>query len=330
MSFDFDGADEYQEIAARFGLTNRDEDDEARGRKAYRRTKKSRKDVVAELADNPSRLENEFQITYKPARYEAIWLQESLAAFFQQGLLEDVLALVKGGKEANVYLCRAAPHLQMPYLAAKVYRPRQFRNLRNDKVYREGRELLNSAGIPIKNRNNREMRAINKKTDFGAELTHVSWLMHEFVTLQRLHGLGADVPEPVAAGGNAILMGYVGDQYQPAPVLHGLALPAAEAEPLLEEVLRNVELMLRHGMIHGDLSAYNILYWEGQVTLIDFPQVTLSESNHNAFRIFQRDVRRVCEYVAGLGVMRDSTRIVQDLWDRYVRLAPGRTVQDEP
>ena len=51
-------------------------------------------------------------------------------------------------------------------------------------------------------------------------------------------------------------------------------------------------------MIHGDLSAFNILYWEGKVTLIDFPQVTLSESNHNAYRIFQRDVRRVCEYFA--------------------------------
>ena len=96
---------------------------------------------------------------------------------------------MKGGKEANVYLCQAAPHLDVELIAAKVYRPRQFRNLRNDITYREGRELVNSLGITIKNQDNREMRAIHKKTSFGAELTHVSWLMHEHITLDRLHRL---------------------------------------------------------------------------------------------------------------------------------------------
>jgi RIO kinase 1 len=111
-------------------------------------------------------------------------------------------------------------------------------------------------------------------------------------------------------------------------VLHGVLLAPGEAEPLCDEVLRNIELMLAHGMIHGDLSAYNILYWEGKVTLIDFPQVTMSESNHNAYRIFQRDVRRVCEYFAMQGVERDADAIVRRLWGRYVRTAPDRTVHD--
>ncbi len=327
MSFDL-YHDEYEYLAARFQL-NTDEDNSARGGKPRKKGKQPNQGKrAASLADAQPKLEDAFHTTYRPARYEEVFLKESLQPFVTQTLIDDVLALVKGGKEANVYLCQAAPHLDVDLIAAKVYRPRQFRNLRNDITYREGRELVNSLGITIKNRDTREMRAIHKKTSFGAELTHVSWLMHEHITLGRLYNLGAAVPKPMGVGENAILMTYVGDRNRPAPVLHGISLSRQEAEPLCDEVLRNVELMLAHGMIHGDLSAYNILYWEGKVTLIDFPQVTMSESNHNAYRIFQRDVRRVCEYFAMQGVERDADAIVRRLWSRYVRLSPDRTVQD--
>ncbi len=328
MSFDYESFDDYEMLAARFGVQQPDEETNYRTRDR-RKPKQKSKQVVAELAESPSTLEEDFRISYTPARYEAIWLKDSLQPFFTQALLEDVLALVKGGKEANVYLCKATPTMPTPYIAAKVYRPRQFRNLRNDKMYREGRELLSGLGIPIKNQDNREMRAVRKKTTFGAELTHISWLMHEYVTLERLHGLGAAVPAPLGAGENAILMAFVGDRYRPAPVLHGVALPPGEARHLFEIVINNIDLMLQYGMIHGDLSAYNILYWEGAVTLIDFPQVTLSESNHNAFRIFQRDVRRVCEYFASQGVSSDPQRLATEMWAKHVRLDPDRTVQDQ-
>jgi RIO kinase 1 len=320
--------DEYDYLAARFQL-NTDEDSSARGGKLRKKGKQPNQGKPgANRADAQPKLEDAFHTTYRPARYEEGFLKESLQPFVTQTLIDDVLALVKGGKEANVYLCQAAPHLDVELIAAKVYRPRQFRNLRNDVTYREGRELVNSLGITIKNQDNREMRAIHKKTSFGAELTHVSWLMHEHITLDRLYKLGAAVPKPMGVGENAILMTYVGDRGRPAPLLHGVSLSQREAEPLCDEVLRNVELMLANGMIHGDLSAYNILYWEGKVTLIDFPQVTMSESNHNAYRIFQRDVQRVCEYFAMQGVERDADAIVRRLWARYVRLAPDRTVQD--
>ena len=328
MSIEDESLDDYESLAARFGVWQPEVDGPYRNREQRKPKKKSKQQEIAELTDNPNVLEEDFRISYTPARYEAVWLKDSLQPFFAQALLEDVLALVKGGKEANVYLCQAASTLSTPYIAAKVYRPRQFRNLRNDKMYREGRELLSGLGIPIKNQDNREMRAIRNKTAFGAELTHVSWLMHEYMTLQRLHGLGAAVPAPLGAGENAILMAFVGDRQQAAPVLHSVTLRAAEARRLFDHVLYNIELMLQHGMIHGDLSAYNILYWEGNVTLIDFPQVTLSESNHNAYRIFQRDVRRVCEYFAGQGVVSDAPAIANDLWAKHVRLAPDRTVQD--
>jgi len=322
--------DEYEHLAARFQL-NTDEDRISRNGKQRKKTKQpnpGKANAAVTLADDQPKLEDAFHMTYRPARYEEGFLKESLQPFVTLTLIDDVLALVKGGKEANVYLCQAAAHLDVDLIAAKVYRPRQFRNLRNDVTYREGRELVNSLGITIKNRDNREMRAIHKKTSYGAELTHVSWLMHEHITLDRLYKLGAAVPKPIGVGENAILMTYMGDRSRPAPVLHAVSLSPREAAPLCDEVLRNIELMLAHGMIHGDLSAYNILYWEGKVTLIDFPQVTMSESNHNAYRIFQRDVRRVCEYFATQGVERDADAIVRQLWSRYVRLAPDRTVQD--
>lgn len=329
MSFDQPLTEEYDRIAARFGIEF-DEPSASRWQaKKVRKPKKNAQQLAAELTESSPTQEEAFRITYKPARYEAIWLQQSLAPFFTQALIDDVLALVKGGKEANVYLCKATPQLPVRYIAAKVYRPRQFRNLRNDKMYREGRELLNSLGLPIKDRDNREMRAVRNKTNFGAELTHISWLMHEYVTLQRLHALGAAVPRPIGVGENAILMDFVGDLSRPAPVLHSVTLPRHEAQRLFGDVLRNIELMLAHGMIHGDLSAYNILYWASAVTLIDFPQVTLSESNHNAYRIFQRDVRRVCEYFALQGLDADAHELAEEMWQRHVRLAPDHTVQDE-
>ena len=89
-------------------------------------------------------LENVWEITYTPSRYEGGFLRDSLQPFYVQDQIVDVMALVKGGKEASVYRCKAHPSVGVDWIAAKVYRPRQFRNLRNDAIYREGRNLLTS------------------------------------------------------------------------------------------------------------------------------------------------------------------------------------------
>jgi RIO kinase 1 len=81
--------------------------------------------------------------------------------------------------------------------------------------------------------------------------------------------------------------------------------------------MRNVKLMLDLGWLHGDLSAYNILYWEGEITLIDFPQVASVHNNSQAHFILQRDVERVCEYFQKQGVKCHPDRIVEDMWKRY-------------
>jgi RIO kinase 1 len=267
----------------------------------------------------------EWTMTYVPARFEAEWLRASVASFYGEEWISDVLASIKGGKEASVYRCAAHPRMDERLLAAKVYRPRQFRNLRNDKAYREGRAILTPDGRPVKRTDTRLMRAIGKKTAFGKQVSHTSWLMYEFTTLERLHQLGAAVPKPFAANENALLMSYVGDERQAAPALTGVRLHAREARHLFDEVLRNIELMLAQGVVHGDLSAYNILYWEGNVTLIDFPQITYVETNPHARSIMLRDVTRVCEYFRAQGVQSQPAQLAAQLWERHV----GIDVEEE-
>lgn len=293
------------------------------------KAKKLQETILTEISAETSGIEQGFKITYKPARFEEVWLLDSLRTFYERGLLADVIAQVKGGKEANVYLCRAKEETGLGMIAAKVYRPRQFRNLRNDVTYREGREFMAAAGGILRNRNTREMRAIKKKTDFGSELMHQSWLMHEYSTLESLFQLGASVPKPLAYGENTILMEYLGSEGQPAPALHAVSLPPNEVEPLFNEVMRNIDLMLSKGMIHGDLSAFNILYWQSKVTLIDFPQVTLAMKNRNGHRIFQRDVQRVCEYFTQQGISRNPRQIADRLWQKHVNL-PADHRWDDP
>jgi RIO kinase 1 len=289
-----------------------------RGPNAYRGPKKTRAQIVAELTDDLSDVDLGFSTTYQPSRHESGWLLSSLHRFYDEGLITDVLALIKGGKEASVYCCVAHPALGIDLLAAKVYRPRMFRNLRNDKMYREGREVLTAGGRPAGKQAGTFARAIRNKTTFGLQAAHTSWLMHEYTALEQLYKAGASVPRPIAPGDNALLMSYHGDEREAAPTLNTLDLEQGEAEELFQEVLRNIDLMLQQDLIHGDLSAFNILYWEGKVTLIDFPQIVNLHSNRKARYILQRDIQRVCEYFARQGVRCDPAAIMDEFWGRYV------------
>lgn len=252
------------------------------------------------------------QLTYHPSRHERVWIIDSLSEFYDQEWFSDILRLVKGGKEASVYQCQAKTALQAPFLAAKVYRPRRFRNLKKDHLYREGRENLDENGNAIRNAG--MLHAIHKKTDWGKQLTHTAWIEYEYRTLQTLHQAGADVPAPYTCGNNAILMGYIGDEDTAAPTLQEVHLSLAEARRAYHRALENVEIMLDHNLVHGDLSAYNILYWGGEITLIDFPQVIQPDQNVNAYWIFERDLRRLSEYFAAYGIKTHPQRLAASLW----------------
>lgn len=294
------------------------------------RPKKAEQKVVHELADQLIELEGGFQTTYRPSRYEATWLLAALQPFYEQAMITDVLALIGGGKEAGVYRCVAHPSTGETLLAAKVYRPRMFRQLRNDKMYREGRAILDADAHSVMDsmHQDRIARAIGKKSEFGVQVSHTSWLMHEFTALQQLHAAGAAVPKPFLAADNAILMSYHGDEQVAAPTLNGIELDEGEARRLFRVVEHTVEIMLRHGLIHGDLSAYNLLYWEGEVTVIDFPQIVDIRSNASAAFILHRDLTRICEYFAAQGVACSADALFERLWRRYGRRDPKEVLAD--
>jgi RIO kinase 1 len=226
-----------------------------------------------------------------------------------------VLRKVKAGKEASVYLCRSGSAIEAPLVAAKVYRPRMLRNLKNDGQYREGRTDLDESGNAIIK--DGDLHAMRKRTTYGEELRHQSWIAYEFQTLEVLHKTGADVPRPYAMEKNAILMGYIGDIARAAPPLNAVTLDRDNVHPLFERVIHNIDLLLSHKRIHGDLSAYNILYWDGDITLIDFPQVVNPEANPTAWNIFLRDVTRICQYFAAQGLKCDARKLAADLWTSH-------------
>ncbi len=329
--YDFDELDAYEELGAELEreLSRRDRAMHRAARKqAGRGARLDRSELIATVAEADDSLETGFSTSYQPSKHERGWLYEALSPFYLQGELTDVLRMVKGGKEACVYECATSPNLGGGRVAAKIYRPRRFRNLRNDARYRRGRQSLDADGKLL--RDDRAQRAIFKGTARGKELAHSSWLAHELNALRRLHDAGADVPEPYASGPNVILMAYLGDDAGPAPPLSQIELGAEEAGRLLARCLDNIERMLECDIVHGDLSAYNVLYLGGQIHLIDFPQVVDPHANPEAREIFDRDVLRICQYFASQGVDSDPAALAEEIWTRALDFDPYSDPQRLP
>ena len=112
-------------------------------------------------------------------------------------------------------------------------------------------------------------------------------------------------------------MEFIGDADIPAPTLNTVDLGLVEAKILFERIIFNVEIMLANERVHADLSAFNILYWEGEIILIDFPQAVSPLENQNAFSIFERDLHRICEYFIRQGVIVDYQELARKLWQTY-------------
>lgn len=261
--------------------------------------------------------ENQMTMTFGAGASEEALLQAALNGFYRDHVITDVLARVKGGKEANVYCCQAHPGTGLELIAAKIYRPQAHRTMRNDAIYKEGRLMLDDEGKGIV-RGARIKRAIAKKTEFGREVTTFSWIEHEYDMLQLLHAAGADVPRPVGHVSNAILMEYLGDVNEPAPNLNSVVLNQRAARAMFKRLLWHVELMLKHNRIHSDLSAYNILYWEGRAVVIDFPQAVVALRNPHAFDLLQRDIERLCQYFARYDIQANAQVLAANLWQAFM------------
>ncbi len=253
-----------------------------------------------------------FNPTFLASQRDGPWILSSLAHFYEEDLITDVLHIVRSGKEASVYCCAAHPATGAAYLAAKVYRPRMFRSLKNDAVYRQSRLQHDREGRVV--RNIRRFDAGNK----GRALQVKSWIEYEFETQRLLHEGGANVPRPLTQIGNAVLMEYIGDVDDPAPLLKEVKLRRDEARSLFDCVLRNIALFLACNRIHGDLSAFNILYWQGEVSIIDFAQAVDPRQNPAVFPLLLRDIERVCGYFARYGVVADARALARDMWNQQV------------
>jgi RIO kinase 1 len=231
---------------------------------------------------------------------------DAFAHFLDEGLVEQVVRPIKSGKEATVHLCRANPRTTGETFAAlKVFHPLDRRDFRDEQLYRNG-EFIKERRIRT---------ALEKKTKFGREVQGGLWVAREWDTLSTLASFEAPVPRPIERTDDAILMTYVGDLDDAAPQLRAYADDGPEeVQDLFDQTIRAVELMLFHDVVHGDLSPYNLLVWDGRVIVIDFPQAVDPKKNRHAEAFLQRDVERVVAHFEKRGVQADARRIAADLW----------------
>ena len=224
-------------------------------------------------------------------------------------LVSAVLYTVGDGKEATAYCCRASPEAPFELALAKIYRATKFRAFANAARYRAGEKLPDR----------RAQKAIEQNSRRGRDMGHTTWVEREWNTLCMLHDMGADVPTPYACTANAILMEYFGDETTPAPLLLRVDLERAEAERLFERLVQNVELFLACDRIHGDLSAYNVLYDAGKIWIIDFPQAVDARTHPNARALLERDLSNLARPFERSGLRTRARERARELFERYRR-----------
>ncbi len=228
--------------------------------------------------------------------------------FLDEGLIESIIRPIKRGKEASVHLCRANRRTTgHDLLALKAYHPLNRRDFRDDGLYRDGEWI----------KERRIRSALEKKTTFGREVQGGIWVNREWETLRMLSAATAPVPVPVPIErtDDAILMSYLGDLDVAAPQLRSyVPHDRGEAQDLLEQLLRAVELMLFNDVVHADLSPYNVLIWEGHLTVIDLPQAVDPRKNRHAEAFLRRDLERMGPYFERHGVEVPLADIAADLW----------------
>jgi len=228
--------------------------------------------------------------------------------FLGEGFVTEVVRIIQTGKEASVHLCRANRSTTGEDLVAlKLYHPLGRRDFRDESIYRDGEWI----------KERRIRAALEKKTRFGRHVQGALWVNREWDMLCALSAVGSPVPRPIANTDEAILMGFVGDEEHAAPQLHAHRPDEREARDLFEQLMRAIERMLYENVIHGDLSPYNVLVWEGRATVIDFPQAVDPRKNRHARALLERDVTRICDHFERFGVRSNARRIAGDLWTAW-------------
>ncbi len=228
------------------------------------------------------------------------------------------LGPLKTGKEAEVFLVeRLAADGRSCLLAHKRYRPRlvthkgelqdlgfqRASSFVNDSAYRSERSIANS----------RDQRAAAKKTRHGRAVLNHEWPANEFDMLERMARAGVTVPLPVSRTTDGLLMQYIGDRTMAAPRLVQAGLSRAGLQQAATMLVDNLHRMVGAGVVHADLSVFNLLWWEDVLFVIDVPQAVDIGTNAQAFEFLHRDLENVGTWFRSKGVALDAEDVFRDL-----------------
>ena len=231
-------------------------------------------------------------------------IPKSLVSLVQDGLIDEVIRPLKSGKEAAVYVVLSEGEIR----CAKVYKDIKQRGFHKQAQYQEGRKV----------RNSRQERALNKGSKFGREQQEELWQNAEVDALYRLAAVGVRVPQPYNFVSGVLLMELVTDDSgNAAPRLNDLELSQAEALMYHEGLIKDVVKMLCAGIVHGDLSEYNILLAAKGPVIIDLPQAVDAVANNNAARMLMRDVDNLRAYFGQFAPELLTTQYGKEIWKRF-------------
>ncbi|WP_457352949.1 PA4780 family RIO1-like protein kinase [Roseateles sp. P5_D6] len=235
-----------------------------------------------------------------------------LQALIDEGLIDSVVRQLKSGKEADVYVVRCGDDT----CAAKVYKEANKRGFRQAVDYTENRKV----------RNSRQARAMAKRTTFGRQQQEAAWQSAEVDALYRLAAAGVRVPRPDNFHDGVLLMELVADEFgDAAPRLNDLSFSAAEARQHHDTLIGEVVRMLCAGVIHGDLSEFNVLLAADGPVIIDLPQAVDAAGNNHAPRMLIRDVNNLRNFFGQHAPDLLATQYGPEIWSLYAAglLVPG-------
>jgi RIO kinase 1 len=237
-----------------------------------------------------------------------------LEPLVEEGLVDEVISQLMSGKEATVYVVRSGDEIR----CAKVYKDAKQRSFKQAVSYTEGRKVKNS----------RQARAMEKGTRYGRQMQEELWQNAEVDALFRLTNAGVRVPQPFICTDGVLLMELVADaEGNVAPRLNDVELTHDLAIQYHAFLLNQVVRMLCAGIIHGDLSEFNILLGASGPVIIDLPQAVDAAGNNEAAAMLYRDVRNLAVYFGQFAPELLSTDYGKEIWQLYE--AGSLTVETE-
>ena len=227
-----------------------------------------------------------------------------LEPLVEDGLIDEVVRPLMSGKEASVYVVRCGDSLR----CAKVYKEANKRSFRQAAEYQEGRKV----------RNSRQARAMAKGSKYGRREQEEAWQNAEVAALFRLAGAGVRVPKPYDFLDGVLLMEMIeGEDGDAAPRLNDVELHPDDAREFHAFMIGEVVKMLCAGLVHGDLSEFNVLLGPDGPVIIDLPQAVDAAGNNHAFSMLERDVGNMAAYFGRFAPELRQTRYAKEMWALY-------------